>query len=60
GEGRRDAENAEEEMGCPPLFRLLPTSAASASLRFLPIGPKRASGEGCDEWSGGASSLPPS
>jgi len=29
-------------MGCPPLFRLLPTSATSASLRFLPIGPKRA------------------
>jgi hypothetical protein len=30
------------------LFRLL-TSATSASLRFLQIGPKRASGEGCDE-----------
>jgi hypothetical protein len=39
-------------MGCPALFRLLPTSAASASLRLLPIGPKRASGQGCDEWSG--------
>jgi hypothetical protein len=38
-------------MGCPPLFLLFPISATSASLRFLRIGPKRASGEGCDEWS---------
>jgi hypothetical protein len=40
-------------MGVRPFSRLLPISATFAPLRFLPIGPERASGEGCGECSVG-------